>query len=546
MLHRIFLMAVCMFSCIVSAAVVRAQTECVTYKLVPRISYETQPVTFSQFVDQTVMETKPVTTYKPVWTRETRYRKTTVLKPITKTSHREERYLVRRPIVETSYVEQQVQETSYQTVTEMKEQRWLVEKPVVETQYREQQYLVKKPVTQTYMQTENVTTLKPVTIRETQYVPGAAVSDQFVLESGRNRLRWLRPGTYVDPVTGAVQHKRAGLHWVPDQQLAIRSNVVPTLLEQQVDRTAYSPETVQVQRPVQLTQYVDQIETRKVPVQVSKTSREIMVTQTPVTVQKPVTNTSTRRVPVQEVKYREEVLVRRVPVTETTYQRVENVEPYEVEVCKWVAQTQEVQIPRTVRRRVDYSMNQLVPRNDWITVPVDALGNVIGQTSATVADRPTQTVYRYPISDRISAAPVSESTLAGSKVQTTIQTLTDAEYEQWLRRNNLVRETAETSSRSTADPKSIIVPETKEETRVDRPTTDLVQVRRPTLADQDNDQSEQQLNGPADANEQSAPSDSNGPVLADPGTPEIDDEVVDSSLDIDSGDAADIDSREDN
>ncbi len=182
--------------------------------------------------------------------------------------------------------------------------------------------------------------------------------------------------------------------------------VQPILIPQQVARTSYVPETVQVQKPVQVTQYVEQVETRRVPVQVTKTSSEIQVVKTPVTVQKPVTRIRTERVPFQNVKYKEEIMVRRVPVTETTYQRVEQVEPYEVEVCRWVAETKEVQVPRTVTRRVEYSVDQLVPETVMSQVPLDQFGNVISLPS--VSTSPVHT-YRYPIADRVISAPVTEA-----------------------------------------------------------------------------------------------------------------------------------------
>ena len=510
-----------------------AQMECTSYKLVPRITFDSQPVQYSQYVDETVMETRKLTTYKPVWTRETRQRVSYVLKPVTTTSQREERFLVRRPIVETNYIEQQVRETSYETVTEMKEQRWLVEKPVVETQYREQDYLVRKPVTRTYMETENLTSYQPVTIRETGYVPGATVTDQLVLSTGRNRLRWLRPGTYVDPVNGSAQFKRAGLHWVPDQQLELQSRVSPTWHLQQVERTAYRPETVRVRRPVQTTEYVDQVETRRVPVNVTKTSREIMVTRTPVQVRKPVVNVTTQQVPVREVKYREEVLVRRVPVTETKYQRVERVEPYEVEVCKWVAETKDVVVPRVVRRRVDYTMNQAVPRQSWMRVPVDAWGNVAG-TIESSGQTSRQTVYRYPVSERLRSAPVMPA-----------QLLTDAEYEHWLVRNNLQREQTETSRRvASGQPRaadSVLVPTADDLTDVNNPASDTVEVRRPNLAGP-TPSNEADSKATSDSGSESNQSD--GVQLNDPGAPDMEDRQTESSIDIESSESSDVDGRE--
>ena len=497
-----------------ATSVLCAQDRCVSYKLVPQTTYRTNPVTVSHLVNETVMEPKQITTYKPVWTRENRERRSVVLKPVVKTSHREERYLVRRPIIETKYKEQKIEETSYETVTEMREQRWLVEKPVVETQYREEQVVVRKPVTKTLIQTENVTTLKPVTVRETQYMAGATVRNDLVLETGRNRLQWLRPGTYVDPLSGYAGYKRRGLHWVRNQQLALRPSLEPALIPYQVDRTTYQPETVRVQKPIQVTEYVDQYETRKVPVQVSKTSREILTTKTPVTVKKPVTTIRTERVPYKEVKYRQEILVRRVPVTETTYQRVEQVEPYEVEVCKWVAETKEIKVPRTITRRVNYSINQLVPENVVMRVPVDAWGNVVGEPTQIPQ---TQTAYRYPVAERILAAPVVETykPIPGKSSGSTV--VGEPIVVRKLRADEYLDE----------NPDSVLVPET--ETNADKPQSKTTVVRRPTLIDSNEEDS-------SDADVES-----NGSVLDSDQSPKL--EPAETGLQIEENDSADIDSR---
>lgn len=506
----------------ISVSSIGAQEICVDYALVPETTYLSKPVTHSQLVTETVMKPQTVTTWKPVWTRETRERRTTVLKPIVQTSEREERYLVRRPIVETSYRERQVEETSYETVTEMREQRWLVEKPVVETQYREEQVVVRKPVTSTVMQTENVTTLKPVTVNETQLVPGLSVGNELALETGRNRLRWLRPGTYVDPNTGLAQYRRRGLHWVPDQQLAIRPTVEPTLVQQNVARTTYVPETIQTQKPVQVTRYVDQYETRKVPVQVSRTDRSIEVTRTPVTVQKPVTRIRTEKVPVEEVKYREEILTRRVPVTETKYQRVEQVEPYEVEVCKWVAETKQINVPQTVTRRVDYTMDQVVPIQTLKRVPIDAWGNPIPALTQS------RQVVRRPVSERLLSAPVTETyrplpentsssnrNAVGDPI--IVRKLGDDEYREPDQQNR----------------RSIMVPESG--TSPNRPSSPTTEVRRPTLATD-------AANQISDRKNQSPVADTI-PELQPIEAPSAGDVDRDSSLRVDSTDAADIDSR---
>lgn len=502
---------------ICGSTTVDGQDNCECYKLVPQTTFRTQPVTMSQLIQETVMKPQRVTTFKPVWTRETRHRRTTVLKPIVETSEREERFLVRRPIIETSFRERQIEETCFETVTEMREQRWLVERPVVETQLREEQVVVQRPVTTTMMQTENVTTMRPVTVNETQFVASSEVCNDVAIQTGRNRLRWLQPGTYVDPRTGQTAFRNRGLHWVPDQQLVLRPTVTTTLMPQQVERTVLIPETVQVQRPVQVTQSVQQIETRKVPVQVTRTSREIQVTQTPVTVQKPVTRTRTEKIPVQNVTYQEEILTRRVPVTETRYERVEQVEPYEVEVCRWVAETREILVPTVVTRCVDHSFDQLVPETVVMRVPVDVWGNAVVVPSQIPIVQ-SQTVARFPISERILSAPVIE----------TYKPLTSAADGNAVVGERIIVRKLEAGEFPDHEPQSILVPETG--TDPDQPASETVAVKKPPTAAEN-----------AQANDKNTADEK--PELQSIAFPSNDDPGQSTDLNIDSSDAADIDSR---
>ncbi len=524
MLLRIFVISLCLSFLPTEKS--NAQLNCISYKLVPQTTYRYEPVNVSRLVNETAFQPQRVTTYKPVWTRETRQRKTISYKPITKTNERVERFLVRRPVTETTYRDREIQETSYETVTEMQEQRYLVQKPVVETQYREEQVLVRKPITTTMTNIENVTTYKPTTVTETQWIAGANVRNDLFLTSGRNRLRWLRPGAYVDPLTGLVRFQKSGLHWVPDQNLVLRPTIEPTMTPQQVSRTTYIPETVQVQKPIQVTQYVDQMETRRVPVQVETTSQSIQVVKTPVTVHKPVTRTRTERVPVTETKFREEIYERRIPVTETSYQRVEQLEPYEVNVCKWVAEETVVQVPRRVSRRVNYSINQVVPVTQWIRVPIDAWGNVIATPEISNTD--LVAYQNRSLSDRFRSIPVrgsadlivaENSTLTPKTVvgKPVFRKLSDDEY------NRL---------RKSLKPNSVLVPETPAESNSEA-ETDTVKVadRAPTIsAPKDSEESNSANN--ADSEPSSQVPSLNAPI---PSLPERADELdLDNSLDIES------------
>ena len=360
---------------------VGAQEIC--YRYIPQTVYENRPVTVSKWVNETVYETQKVTTYKPVWQTETRERRTTVLKPVYKTKYREERHIVRRPVIEKTFEERRIEETTFETVTEYREERVVVEKPVIETEYREERVLVRKPVTQTVMKTEQTTVLKPVQTTETQYTPAVGLTQQWGVAPSRRRLQWMEGGYTLDPVTGAWVYQRPGLHWVRKPEWQLQPALVPTLTEQTVNRITYVPETVVRQVPIQTTTYQDRIEVRKVPIQVQKMVRQTEVRKIPVTVQKPVTKIRVEKVPVERiVRYQDQEVVRRVPIKELTYERVEKVEPYEVQTCQWVAETREIQVPRTVRRRVDYQITQSVPRTVLKRVAVDPFGNLIPESTA--------------------------------------------------------------------------------------------------------------------------------------------------------------------
>ena len=388
-----------------------AQTDCVTYQYLPQTVYETVPTTQSRWVNETVYETQQITSYKPVWQTETRERKTTVLKPIYKTGEREEKYIVRRPVVETTYEEREIRETTYETVTEMREQRYWVEKPVVETEYREERHVVRKPTTKKMLKTENVVVYQPMNVSETQYVPSIFTEAQWVANpsAGGRRLGGVTPGYYVDPNTGQVLYTDPGLVWTVQPELEIQRTLAPTLTPQVVNRTEYVPQTVQRQTPVEITTYEEVIETRRVPIQIQKMTKTIQVREIPVTFQKPIVKIRTEKVPIQKTTYLDEERVRKVPVSEVTYERVEKIEPYEVSTCKWVAETREIKIPKTVAKRVDYEVIQTIPRTVLKRVAVDAWGNIITQSPVTTPSWDEQREVLSTVVRRIES-PVTEET----------------------------------------------------------------------------------------------------------------------------------------
>lgn len=363
------------------ASTVAAQSGC---QLVPQTILEPRTVTAYRWESQTEYENRQVTVAKPVLMSETRQRTVVSFKPVTRQRILEETYEVQKPIVETSEREQEVQETVYESATEIQSQQVYVDKPVIETQFRDEQVIVRKPVTQTIFQTENVTTYKPVTVNQTVLMPSSVAFNQQVTDPlFANRLQWLRPGYYVDPLTGLARWQRPGLHWVPNPPL-VQTVVQPAYIPQQQLQTTYIPEVVQQQTPVQVTAYQDVVETRRVPYQVQKMERVVETRQVPVVVRRPVIRTRMEKVPVSSTRYETQTVVRRTPIEETTYERVETVEPYQVQVEKWVNETSTVQVPKQVLRRVEYPTTEYSQRTVWHRVPVDAFGNLLYHVPPTV------------------------------------------------------------------------------------------------------------------------------------------------------------------
>ena len=103
-----------------------------------------------------------------------------------------------------------------------------------------------------------------------------------------------------------------------------------------------------------------------------------------------------------------------VPKTETEYQEVTEVENYEVEVPRWVNETREVEVPKTVRRGVSYDETESIPRTIMMKVPVDICGNELGP--ATPLSDSTKLINKSgePVSDSRNFSPLSigESTIA--------------------------------------------------------------------------------------------------------------------------------------
>ena len=94
------------------------------------------------------------------------------------------------------------------------------------------------------------------------------------------------------------------------------------------------------------------------------------VVKVPYKVHRPVTKTKTERIPYEQVTYKLEQHVRKVPVTETKWERVETVTPYDKRVCRWVAETKEIRVPKTVCRVEDYQITETTARQVMRKIPV--------------------------------------------------------------------------------------------------------------------------------------------------------------------------------
>ena len=372
-----------------------------SYKLVPKTVLEKKPVKVIRWVDETVMEKQKVTSYKKVWQTETRERRKTEYKPVRKTSQREERTVVRKPIVETRYRKRETRKTTYETVTEMRDEQYTVRKPIIETEMREERVTVRKPVTENLIEVQRTTNFRPVITNKTVYVPQDNGLQQLSTVSDPNRrprLQWLPAGYHTDPVTGQAIYRRGGFYWVP--QATTVASTVPTLVPQEIAETSYVPETTETRKPVQVTRFVEQTELRKVPVEVHRTVESVETRKVPVTIQVPKTSIVVEDIPYTETVYRDEVTVKMVPFTETTYEKVETVEPYTVEVPRWIQETSEVEVPRVVRKRVETEVLQDIPRTVMYRVPLDICGNEIG---------PPEPVYQESVSSSLPATEFSSA-----------------------------------------------------------------------------------------------------------------------------------------
>jgi hypothetical protein len=440
-----------------------------------------RPVTVTRYVDETVVESQKRTSWKPLWQTEKRERRTTVLKPVQKTYDRVEKFTVLTPVTETKYREREIEETTYEEVTEMREERRVVQKPVVETEMREQAVPVRTKVTETEIRTQNVTVMKPTTVTQTALTPGPAVAVPTGANNFRPQLQWLRRGTYADPGTGLTTWRRPGLHWVQPPAAVAVPTVVPTT----VQSTALVPEVVQRSEPVEVTRYVDKVELRKVPVEVTKMIEQVEVRKVPVTVRRPKITKRVERIPYQETTYKEQVVTKTTPVTETTYERVEQVEPYEEQACRWVQHTEEIKVPKVVRKRIDETIYRTpssatdTPSKATSETKHSVLENDSDAQETSSTATPTYNFSPVPVAAQlVETSQRQRQSVTGVKDSGNSRQSIDYSQSPVIRPSKSMYEPT--------DSHTIEVPETKPD--LNNPRTKLAKIERPEWLDQANRQ----------------------------------------------------------
>lgn len=346
----------------------------ITYRYYDQTFYRDQPVEAFKWVEQEVTETKQKKRWVQQYDTQTLEKTSVSYRPVEKTSERIEKYKELEPVTVTKFREKRIEETNFETEVEMRDQTVVVKKPVVETVMREKQFKVREKVTEPSFEYKPVTTYKPVQVPQTTLVPAGVVVPGVV--GNRPRVQWLRPGNYVDPLTGLSVFRRRGLHWVNPTPVAA---VVPALVPQAATTTAMIPETVLEKEPIEISRFIDRVETRKVPVEVQRLEETYETRKVPVEVRRPKTTVRVEKIPYQETTYQEIEKVRKIPVVERTMQKVETIEPYQQTTVKWVEKVEAVPTSKIVRKKVPYMTTKKVPYTVRMRVAVDCFGNSVGK-----------------------------------------------------------------------------------------------------------------------------------------------------------------------
>ena len=369
--RRLFLAA------IIALPIVSAGTEAIgqriTYKEVQVKRTIDEPVTKTRWVEKKTFETDSYTRQKQVIQTEQRQRVTITQKPITETKYRIEKVKRQKPVTVEKFRERRSKETTYKTISGFHDETETIREPVIETEMRTEKVIVKKPVTKELIEVQKTTTMKPIVKKETQYSfqPGQTLYQVQPDVRQRSRIRFLSPGYYTEPVSGATVFRRRGLHWVQPNAAVPVGQTPAVATPYEVDRVSFEPEVVETRRPISVTRMVEETIEREVPHEVKKFVERTVTKKVPYEYKMPVDKIVVEKIPYTETVYEEEVIERRVPYTETRMQEVRTVEDYEVQVPRYVSETVEKQKP--VRRWVEEEFQTTVQRTVYETMKVPTL-----------------------------------------------------------------------------------------------------------------------------------------------------------------------------
>jgi hypothetical protein len=305
-----------------------------------------QRVTVPRYVDETIFEKETRQTTRQVLVDEIRYRDQTVQQLVPRTA---------------------MQETSATNADQANPSTSDTKEGAL--YYREEQVTVKKPVSEQLVRVQRSIVYKPVLVPNS-FLPVAVPASGLQLPA--RRIQWTPGGYRFDPISGQTNFQRGAFRWNTNPG-------APVTTFQNSQRYApaytYQPEVVETRTPVTVTRYVDETVTRRVPYR---------------------TNPPSSSSPAKKI------VVKKEPNTEMVLETVIVKAPYWVQVPKEITETVEVDVPKTVRKRIDESYEKLIPVKVEYRTPIDAAGNPTGATVRVVS----------PDYDSTSVAPIDSGPAA--------------------------------------------------------------------------------------------------------------------------------------
>jgi hypothetical protein len=304
-----------------------------------------QTVTVARYVNETVFEKETRQTTRQVLVDEIRYRDQTVQQLVPRTA---------------------MQETSATNADQANPSTSDTKEGAL--YYREEQVTVKKPVSEQLVRVQRSIVYKPVLVPNS--LPVAVPASGLQLPA--RRIQWTPGGYRFDPISGQTNFQRGAFRWNTNLN-------APIATFQNSQRYApaytYQPEVVETRTPVTVTRYVDETVTRRIPYRTN---------------------------PAGSSSPAEKIVVKKEPNTGMVMETVVVKAPYWVQVPKEITETIEVDVPKTVRRRIDESFEKLVPVKVEYRTPIDAAGNPTGATLRIVS----------PDYDSASASPIDSGPAA--------------------------------------------------------------------------------------------------------------------------------------